>query len=102
MNYEVFPFGKYKGWSIEDIPVNYICYALQNMDLPNELNHSLKSVLVEKLNLNDYLENDEYSFLNESMNPKAAYRMMSKKYHPDAGGSDYDMQIINEFYNLMK
>lgn len=92
MNYLTFPFGKYKGFRISEIPINYVVYALQNMDLPEELNEQLRDVLIEQLDL---------SFA-DNVNVKSAYRNMCKKYHPDMGGSDYAMQIINEFYNLLK
>jgi uncharacterized protein (DUF3820 family) len=92
MNYEKFPFGKYKGYAIDQIPLNYIVYALENMDLPKELNDQLKEILIIELSLE----------INQNFDAKIAYRHMSKKYHPDMGGSDYAMQIINEFYNLLK
>ena len=43
MNYERFPFGKYKGSQISELPPAYIIYALQTFDLPDEL----KSALLE-------------------------------------------------------
>lgn len=92
MNYLTFPFGKYKGFRIQEIPINYIVYALQNMDLPEELNDQLRDVLIEQLDLS----------FGDSVNVKSAYRIMCKKHHPDMGGSAYAMQIINEFYNLLK
>ena len=36
----VMPFGKYKGWKITDIPIDYIQWALQNM---TSLNPSLRN-----------------------------------------------------------
>jgi uncharacterized protein (DUF3820 family) len=95
MNYVKFPFGKYKGYPIDEIPLNYIVYALENMDLPDELNEQLKESLIEQLEL-DVKES------KEDINIKYAYKTMAKKYHPDMGGSDYAMQIINEFYNIIK
>ena len=92
MNYLTFPFGKYKGYRISEIPLNYIVYALENMDLPDELNEQLRDVLIESLNLET----------RNSLNIRPAYREMCKRHHPDLGGSDYAMQIINEFYNLMR
>lgn len=37
MNYEKMPFGKYKGVKIEDLPTEYMAYALEKFDLPDEL-----------------------------------------------------------------
>ena len=92
MNYLRFPFGKYKGYELHEIPLSYIVYALENMDLPEDLNNQLKDVLIQELSLEDC----------NNLNIRPAYLHMCKKYHPDAGGTDYAMQIINEFYNIMK
>lgn len=99
MNYLTFPFGKYKGHFIDELPNNYICYALGNMDLPIELNEALKRVLIQNLNLFDIIVTEDEDL---SSTLKVSYRQMCKKYHPDSGGSDYAMQVINEFYNLLK
>jgi len=37
MNYEVFPFGKYKGIPISNLPTTYLAYALESFELPEEL-----------------------------------------------------------------
>jgi uncharacterized protein (DUF3820 family) len=91
MNYKTFPFGKYKGYILDEIPTNYIVYAIEQMDLPDELTDEFKLILIDRLDIDlIYVDIKKY------------YREMCKKYHPDTGGSDYAMQIINEFYNLIK
>jgi uncharacterized protein (DUF3820 family) len=42
MNYQKFPFGKYKGVYIPELPLNYVVYALTAMSLPEELNNALR------------------------------------------------------------
>jgi len=91
MNYKKFPFGKYKGHQISDIPTTYLVYSLEEFSLPDELEGSIKEELSERLCLS---VNDNYS----NTHVKSVYRMMSKKYHPDYGGDDNVMAAINEFY----
>lgn len=51
MNYEKFPFGKYKGHLLSDLPNTYIVYALETFDLPDELTKQLRSILLENLGI---------------------------------------------------
>ena len=93
MTYEKFPFGKYKGWLIKDIPTNYIIYALETFDLPDELVVELKKQVFERLNLEDV--GIDVSWVKE------VYRQLSKRYHPDAGGTKEAMQAINDFRSAL-
>jgi uncharacterized protein (DUF3820 family) len=93
MTYEKFPFGKYKGWLIQDMPMNYIIYALETFDLPDELVVELKKQVFERLNLEDV--GIDVSWVKE------VYRQLSKRYHPDAGGTKEAMQAINEFRDAL-
>lgn len=86
------PFGKYKGYSISSLPLDYIDYLLENY----ELRIGLKYELTNELNRREKLLD-----LSESR-IKKVYRQMSLKYHPDAGGSDQAMQAINDFYQTLK
>lgn len=92
MNYQKFPFGKYKGYAIDEIPATYLVYALEEFSLPEELENEVKETLCNKLNLgkNEIIPNTSL---------KTVYRILSKKYHPDKGGNDLAMSAINDFYN---
>ena len=60
MEYLVFPFGKYKGEKLEDLPSTYIVLALEKFDLPEELLKELKLILFGRLNyfseMNEFVE----------------------------------------------
>lgn len=45
MYYEVFPFGKYKGVKLKELPSTYIVLALEKFELPDELYGELKMIL---------------------------------------------------------
>jgi uncharacterized protein (DUF3820 family) len=93
MNYYYFPFGKYKGTPINEIPNTYLVYALQEFSLPEELEDELKLTLISNLGIviNVY----DLSVV------KKTYRELSKIYHPDKGGSDKEMAAISHFYNSL-
>lgn len=45
MYYEVFPFGKYKGVKLTDLPSTYIVLALEQFELPKELMDELGRII---------------------------------------------------------
>jgi uncharacterized protein (DUF3820 family) len=53
MNYQKFPFGKYKGVNIYELPVNYLAHALEKFEMPKELEEELAFYLVLNLNLHE-------------------------------------------------
>jgi uncharacterized protein (DUF3820 family) len=75
MSYEVFPFGKYKGILISELPTTYLAHALESFDLPEELKTKMVFIFLHKINfvLNDHVvsENDFFD----------ACKSVYKKYH---------------------
>ena len=49
MEYLVFPFGKYKGEKLQDLPSTYIVLALDKFDLPDELHSELYFIILGRL-----------------------------------------------------
>lgn len=93
MSYQKFPFGKYKGYDLNDLPTTYIAYALEEFDLPDELDFDLKVILALRLEMTSAEIN--------TVKVKAAYRELSKKFHPDKGGSAESFRAITEFYKVL-
>jgi len=88
------PFGKYKDKNITDIDTSYLNWLLNNT---TRLDYNLKRYIM------NYLESLENSFVDVNAEAiKKIYYQLSKKYHPDMGGSNEAMKAINEFYNLLK
>ena len=46
MEYLVFPFGKYKGVKLQDLPSTYIVLALEKFELPEELRLKMSRILL--------------------------------------------------------
>lgn len=93
MIYDRFPFGKYKGFDLADIPTNYLCYAIEEFDLPVELTNQIKVIICLRLGLQEEHRPDAI---------KAAYKKMALKYHPDTGGDKASFQAIQEFYETLQ
>jgi len=51
MYYEVFPFGKYKGIKLKELPSTYIVFALEQFELPNEMNSELGRILLGRFSI---------------------------------------------------
>jgi uncharacterized protein (DUF3820 family) len=54
MSYEVFPFGKYKGVKLNDLPSSYIAYAIEKFELPKDLRNEIGRILLGRLNVYSY------------------------------------------------
>jgi hypothetical protein len=51
MYYEVFPFGKYKGVKLTELPSTYIVLSLEKFELPDELQDELSKILLGRFNI---------------------------------------------------
>lgn len=51
MYYEVFPFGKYKGVKLKDLPSTYIVLALEKFDLPIELSDEMGKIFLGRMSV---------------------------------------------------
>lgn len=90
MNYEKFPFGKYKGHLLTDLPNTYIVYALETFELPEELVWKLHECLLENLSI-DYPYSIQLKKIEE-----IHYGMICDYAEEDSlGGSVVD--VINDF-----
>lgn len=98
------PFGKYKGWSLEDVPDDYLVWVL---DYATSAGPTLKAAIRQRLGLDPQPQPAPgASYASDSGLPtdrvrqsvQSWYRRMAMKYHPDRGGSDAQMQAIGEAY----
>ena len=76
--FEVFPFGKYKGTPIDQLPNTYIVYALEKFNLPDELVRQLEKALIINLNM-DFIRVE--SFCNYLM--EHGYNQLIKELFGD-------------------
>ena len=80
MEYLVFPFGKYKGVKLEDLPSTYIVLALEKFELPDELNGKLFYILLGRFKVYS-----KFLSLHRSLDKKsfvAELSLLSNNYEP--------------------
>ena len=92
------PFGKFKGVAIEDLDEDY----LQWLDGLDDLREPLRTVVNEEMIRRDAANR---LHVNRGLIPEiveAGRRALSKRYHPDCGGSTEKMQALNNTCDWMK
>ncbi len=106
------PFGKYKGQLIDDLPLDYIEWCLDNLDLRPELEDAFERRLEGKSSYSSppppppnsgflpKLDSKDIPLLIELM--EAGRRSMAKSHHPDHGGDTATMQRINRIVDQVK
>lgn len=109
------PFGKYVDWQLSEIPVGYLHWTLENLDL----HEPLRSAVEDELNTrgheswNRYCQSGSYRNGHHASNEnsglviveaerpivrslvEAGYRVLALKAHPDVGGSTAQMRTLN-------
>ena len=90
------PFGKNRGEAVENLQDSYVQWLWDNIELRGPLLYEIEQRILE---INSGREIARAEFKTSPV--KAAYRQMALKYHPDKGGNNEAMQIINEFYEFI-
>jgi hypothetical protein len=96
------PFGKHKGQELRDVPQDYLCWILANIQ---DLNSVLRDEITRVLDLTparpDPAPAPPVSRFRDVV--KCWYRHASLRHHPDHGGSNERQRVVNEAYeDLMK
>ena len=86
------PFGKYRGWRLEEIETQYLEWLSKHCELRGPLKVAVYNVLAERV---------ETLPVPAESQIKKIYRELSFKYHPDRGGNTIAQAAINEFYSCL-
>ena len=81
------PFGKHKGEYLDDIPGDYLEWVLENC----ELNPYLRTAIENSLDPPVKLTGSEIT----QAKLEQWYRTMALRFHPDKGGTDEQMKVVN-------
>ncbi len=92
----IMPFGKHKGKRLDEVPPNYLLWALDNMD---RLSPTLRSAMEDVLEVRAHPPVDTVSAVCGAI--KTWYRHASRKYHPDHGGSNEKQIVVNDCYESL-
>ena len=98
------PFGKYKGQPIADLPLDYIEWCLDNLELRPALASAFEARIAERhrpeLQFPLRVDGKDIPLLRELL--KAGRRTVAKVYHPDHGGDLQTMQRVNHIIDVIQ
>jgi Putative quorum-sensing-regulated virulence factor len=98
------PFGKYRGWRIADLPLDYVEWCLDSISLREPLRSALRARVAEQpqpeLRFPLLLDGTDTQLLLELV--RAGRRSVAKICHPDAGGDVHTMQRVNRIVELVQ
>lgn len=93
MTEHIFNWGKYKGVSIHDVPEEYLTWLIETRERDIKLYQS-------ELDRRESAVESKADMLQRLI--KAGFRDMSKKLHPDAGGSATEFADLQNAYEKLK
>lgn len=100
------PFGKYKGLPLEAVPEDYLLWVLDNCD---RINPFLRQAISRRLGLDEPRAGPRGTGHSAAAVLGAVdgaiarwYSEMARRYHPDRGGTNQQMQAINEAYGRLR
>jgi len=107
MQETTWPFGKFSGYKISELPDSYLMFAIRNINLEENLKKEVQQEIMLRIEIDTPLSErtkqkiEEYSIEWICNKASQVRRELAKKYHPDKGGSTESMQAINEFHDLL-
>jgi len=103
------PWGKHKGKEIREIPASYLGFVLEDCDgLKDDLRQEIKNEIRRRFDIGECLNCEaparfcltcaraRQSKETKANVPNDWLRRMSKRFHPDRGGSTDAMAAVNE------
>ncbi|MFO0846611.1 MAG: DUF3820 family protein [Gemmataceae bacterium] len=89
------PWGKYRGQRVGSLPSAYLVWVLENCDdVPWELSDAIRRELSLRFGLR--AESRPASDRRQVRDAVGNwYRRLAFKYHPDRGGTDEQMKVVN-------
>jgi hypothetical protein len=98
-------FGKYCGWPLEEIPTGYLQWLIEGCDYLEQWPY-LRCAVLDQLRLRRDAERRAAPAAAPPSNladqVAQVFRELSLKHHPDRGGSNAAMKVVNEFYERLR
>jgi hypothetical protein len=97
------PFGKYRGEDIEDVPLSYLAWLLEETRLTPDLRAAILEEVARRLGLEvPRQEPPQAAIVPAELRRWAAeivesgFRQAARRHHPDLGGSEHAMRALLE------
>ncbi len=94
------PFGKYRGWELEELPDSYLEWLISSVSL----REPLLSAVHREISFRSWGRHEETAIVSQNLDRiKAIYWDLARQYHPDRIGGNGDvMKGINIFYERLQ
>jgi hypothetical protein len=92
------PFGKFRGWPLDQVPDGYLLWVLDNC---KNASPTLQEAIRMRLGANPR-RGSAPALLNWEQVLTVWYRRLCLDFHPDRGGSTVAMQVINVAYTRLR
>ncbi len=92
----IFPFGKYRGLPLSEIPIDYLEWALETVRFHSEFIECAVEARVQA----SYQALDAIPCDDSVV--ERVYRRLAVRHHPDKGGKPEAFKAIQEFYESVQ
>ena len=99
------PFGKWRGYELDEIPLTYLQWLWANAELKGGLSDAVYEAIQyqqEQIERRQYYSPAMPTTKVDAVQIQKIYRNLAMKWHPDKGGNHAAMQALNEFYEQIK
>jgi tellurite resistance protein len=99
------PFGKFRGYNLEDLPDHYLKWLLFDADfVQGQLLSEIQDEVERRwpCRMPTVFTSDFRCEAVDSQKLKSVYRKLAVQFHPDKGGYLEAMKAINLFYEMMQ
>ena len=93
----IMTFGRHKGKLLQDIPDDYLLWALDNV---NDLQPTLRMAIRRRLCLEDSSQHQSTGLAVAHI-MESWYRQLAREFHPDKRGSHDGMVAVNRARDLL-
>jgi hypothetical protein len=91
------PFGRYRGWPLDELPDDYLSWVFSLDDLREPLRSAVEREWRARFGYSTTalvpLPRDAVPVADELVT--AGYRALTRQHHPDAGGDHRTMTLVN-------
>lgn len=103
MELKVFPFGKYKGMEIEEIPTTYLAFAIESFNLPEDYTNTMRIEVFKRLKVEKAMLDFEEEARDKAIQiyENALYNEFLKVYMDNAKYA-LELAIDQSFFQLHK